>query len=139
MLVPLSWLRDYVPLPDTATLVERLTIAGLESSGVRVFGLPVPAGLRVKPEDAGLPWDADKVLVAKVLEITKHPDAEKLKLVKLDLGAGEPKTVVTGAENIAVGQSGMKVILGLKGSRYFATDKKDNKKIVATLEPKALR
>ena len=51
MLVPLSWLRDYVELPDPAALVERLTIAGLESSGVRVFGLPVPPGLRVKPED----------------------------------------------------------------------------------------
>ena len=36
MLVPLSWLKDYVPLPaDPAALVERLTIAGLESSGVK--------------------------------------------------------------------------------------------------------
>ena len=44
-----------------------------------------------------------------MLEITKHPDADKLKLVKLDYGAAEPKTVVTGATNIAPGQSGMKV------------------------------
>ena len=58
MLVPLSWLKDYVPLPsDPAALVERLTIAGLESSGVRVFGLPAPPTLRVKPEDAGLTWE----------------------------------------------------------------------------------
>jgi phenylalanyl-tRNA synthetase beta chain len=139
MLVPLSWLRDYVPLPDDpAALVERLTIAGLESSGVKVFGLPVPAGIRVKPEDAGLVWEKDKVVVAKVLEITKHPEADKLKLVKLDYGAGESKQVVTGATNIAPGQSGMKVILGLKGTRYFYTDK-DGKKTVFTLEPKALR
>ncbi len=103
-----------------------------------MFGLPVPAGIRVKPEDAGLVWEKDKVVVAKVLEITKHPDADKLKLVKLDYGAGEPKTVVTGATNIAPGQSGMKVVLGLKGTRYFYTDK-DGKKTVFTLEPKALR
>src|SRR6266508_6774313 len=108
MLVPLSWLKDYVPLPaDPALLVERLTIAGLESSGVRVFGLPVPPTLRVKPEDAGIVWDRDRLVVAKVLEITKHPNADTLKLVKLDLG-GTEKTVVTGATNIAPGQSGMK-------------------------------
>ena len=139
MLVPLSWLREYVPLPDDpAALIERLTIAGLEAAGVKVFGLPVPAGIRIKPEDVGLVWERDKVMVAKVLEITKHPEADKLKLVKLDFGAGEPKTVVTGATNIAPGQSGMKVILGLRGTRYFYTDK-DGKKTVFTLEPKALR
>jgi phenylalanyl-tRNA synthetase beta chain len=139
MLVPLSWLKDYVPLPaNPADLVERLTLAGLESSGVRVFGLPVPPGLRVKTEDAGLVWERDKVVVGKVLGIAKHPDADKLKLVELDFAAGEPKTVVTGATNIAPGQSGMKVVLGLRGTRYFYTDK-DGKKAVFTLEPKALR
>ncbi len=139
MLVPLNWLKDYVSLPaNPAELVERLTLAGLESAGVKLFGVPVPDGLRVKPDDAGLPWDADKVVVAKVLKIEKHPDADKLKLVTVDYGAAEPKTVVTGAPNIAPGHSGMKVILGLKGTRYFYQDK-DGKKGVFTLEPKALR
>ncbi len=139
MLVPLSWLKDYVPLPaDPAALVERLTIAGLESSGVRVFGLPASSTLRVKPEDASLVWDRDRLVVARVLKIEKHPDAEKLKLVTLDYGQTEPKTVVTGAENIAPGQSGMKVILGLQGSRYYFTGK-DGKKTVMTLEPRKLR
>lgn len=139
MLVPLSWLREYVTLPaDTAALVERLTIAGLESAGVKVFGLAVPAGIRVKADEAGIVWEHDKVLVARVLEITKHPEADKLKLVKLEYGGSEPKTVVTGAPNIAPGQSGMKVILGLRGTKYFYTDK-DGKKTTFTLEPKALR
>jgi phenylalanyl-tRNA synthetase beta chain len=139
MLVPLSWLREYVALPhDPAAIIERLTIAGLEAAGMKVFGLPVPVGVRVKPEDAGLVWEKDKVLVAKVLEIAKHPEADKLKLVTLEYGAGAPKTVVTGAPNIAPGQSGMKVILGLRGTKYFYTDK-DGKKTVFTLEPKALR
>jgi phenylalanyl-tRNA synthetase beta chain len=139
MLVPLSWLKDYVPLPaDPGQLVERLTIAGLESSGVKVFGLPVPPTLRVKPEDAGLVWERDKFFVAQVLGITKHPDAEKLKLVMLDYGAGEPKQVITGAENIAIGQSGMKIVLGLAGSKYFS-EGKDGKKAVMTLVKKPLR
>jgi len=139
MLVPLSWLNEYVPLPtNPAELVERLTLAGLEAGGVRVFGLPVPDGLRVKPEDATPVWDSDKVVVARVTGITKHPNADKLKLVELDHGAAQPKTVVTGATNIAPGQSGMKVVLGLRGTRYFYTDK-DGKKATFTLEPKELR
>jgi phenylalanyl-tRNA synthetase beta chain len=139
MLVPLSWLRDYVPLPaDPATLVERLTIAGLEAAGAQVYGIPTPPGLRVKPADAGLVWERDKVVVARVVKIEKHPDADKLKLVTLDYGASDLKTVVTGAPNIAPGQSGMKVVLGLRGTRYFYTDK-EGKKAVFTLEPKALR
>ncbi len=139
MLVPLAWLKDYVDLPaNPAELVERLALAGLESSGVFVYGRPVPDGLRVKPENAGLPWERDKVVVAQVLKIEKHPDADKLKLVTVEYGAAAPKTVVTGAPNIAPGESGMKVVLGLKGSRYFYTDK-DGKKTVFTLEPKKLR
>jgi len=45
MKVPLSWLREYVdidiPIPE---LIERLTLAGLEVAGVRIFGLPIPNG-----------------------------------------------------------------------------------------------
>lgn len=139
MKVPLSWLGDYVSLPaEPAALVERLTLAGLESSGVQVFGRPVPSGLRVKSEDQTPVWERDKVVIAHVLEITKHPNADTLKLVKLDHGAAEPKTVVTGAPNIAPGQSGMKVVLGLRGTKYFYEDK-PGKKSIFTLEPKALR
>ena len=49
MKVPLKWLSDYVDvtLPE-AQLVERMTLAGLEVGGIRVVGLPIPAGLRVK-------------------------------------------------------------------------------------------
>ena len=139
MLVPLSWLREYIPLLESvAELVERLTLAGLESSSIRVVGLPVPEGVRVKPEDAGLVWDRAQVVLAKVLKIEKHPDADKLKLVTVDFGQPEPKTVVTGAPNIAPGESSMKVVLGLRGTKYFYSDK-DGKRAIFTLEPKALR
>lgn len=139
MNIPLSWLREYVSLEaiSTAELADRLTLAGLEVAAARVFGLPVPPGLRVKPEDAGIVWARDKVLTAQVLEVSKHPNADKLKLVKLDYGAAEPKTVVTGAPNLAVGDSGQKVILGLAGTLYWdghATPKK-----LAELKPKELR
>ena len=138
MLVPLSWLADYVALPENpAELVERLTLAGLEATGVQIFGVPKPPNLRVKSAADGLVWERDRVMVARVLEITKHPNADKLKLVRLDFGQGE-KTVVTGAPNIAVGESGMKVVLGNAGTVYY-TEAKDGSRTTATLVAKELR
>ncbi|HEX3147987.1 MAG TPA: phenylalanine--tRNA ligase subunit beta [Gemmataceae bacterium] len=145
MNVPLKWLADHVDLADVALpeLVERLTLAGLEVTGVRLLGLPTPAGLKAKVLEPGPVWDRDKVVTALVRKIDKHPNADKLKLVELDYGTGTPKTVVTGAPNIAVGESGQKVILGLRGTRYFMEEEdkatKQSKKVIKTLEPKELR
>src|SRR5947199_8851328 len=108
MKVPLHWLREYVDLPPVAQLAERLTLAGLEVEGVRVLGLPVPEGLRIKAEEAGPVWAPDRVVVARVLAVEKHPNADKLKLVIVEYGAKEPKVVVTGAPNISVGETGRK-------------------------------
>jgi phenylalanyl-tRNA synthetase beta chain len=137
MRVPLSWLREYVELPDDLpALVERLSRAGLEVTSVHAYGLPLPAGLPAS--QAPLVWERDKVLVARILNIAKHPDADKLKLVTVEYGAEQPKTVVTGAPNIAVGESGQVVILGLRGCRYFSKDK-EGRPCILTLEPRSLR
>jgi phenylalanyl-tRNA synthetase beta chain len=138
MKVPLNWLRDYVELTlPVAKLAERLTLAGLEVAGVRVLGLPVPEGLRVKAEEAGPAWAADKVRVARVVKVEKHPNADKLKLVTLDYGAAEAKVVVTGAPNLNVGDTGMKVIVGLAGTVYF--DGHVSPKELKELKPSKLR
>ncbi|HJZ89818.1 MAG TPA: phenylalanine--tRNA ligase subunit beta [Gemmataceae bacterium] len=145
MKVPLKWLAEHVDLAGIALpdLVERLTLAGLEVADVRLFGLPVPPGLKVKEADVGPEWDRDKVVTAQILQIEKHPNADKLKLVTVDYGAAEPKRVVTGAPNIAVGEHGQKVILGLRGTRYFTEEEdkqtKQARKVIRTLEPKELR
>jgi phenylalanyl-tRNA synthetase beta chain len=120
MKVPLSWLSDYVDLDvPVAQLVERLTLAGLEVAGVRVLGLPVPEGLRVKAEDAGPVWDRDKVLVGQIVSVERHPDADRLTLPTVDLGGGRTKTLVTGATNIKVGDRGQKVAVALSGAVLF--------------------
>ena len=138
MKVPLNWLHDYVDLTiPVAKLAERLTLAGLEVAGVRVLGLPVPEGLRVKADEAGPVWAADKVRVARVVKVEKHPNADKLKLVHLDYGAAEPKVVVTGAPNLNVGDAGMKVIVGLAGTIYF--DGHVSPKELKELKPSKLR
>src|SRR5262245_46815073 len=140
MKVPLNWLKEYVSLPDSvADLVNRLTLAGLEVASLRLFGLPVPEGLKTKQEEPGPVWDRDKLFVAQVLEVTRHPDptVTKLKLVQLDYGIGQPKQVVTAAPNLAVGHKGQKVVLGLRGTSYF--DGHVSPKLVKELKPGVLK
>lgn len=91
MRVPLSWLRDYVDfdlsIEETA---ELLTIAGLEVESITRVGLP----------GAELEWDRERIVLARLLRVEQHPDADRLVLATVDYGATEPKTVVTGAPNL---------------------------------------
>jgi len=138
MKVPLNWLRDYVELTITpAQLAERLTLAGLELGGVAVHGLPVPAGLRVKQDELGPVWDRDKIFIAEVLSVDKHPDADRLSLPLVRYGEGLTKTLVTGAPNIKVGDKGQKVVLALSGSTLY--DGHSEEKKLKTLKPSKIR
>ena len=120
MKIPLAWLRDYVDftLPP-AQLIERLTFAGLEVAGTRVLGLPIPEGVRVKEEDRGPVWERDKIVIAEILKVEKHPDADRLNLPTVTWGDGKVKQLVTGAPNIKAGDKGQKVVLGLTGSVLY--------------------
>jgi phenylalanyl-tRNA synthetase beta chain len=138
MRVPLGWLRDYVDIPiPVGELIERLTLAGLEVSSVYVYGLPVPAGVRVKSEDAGPVWTPDKIVIGKVLQVQRHPNADRLTLATVDYGAAEPKTVVTGAPNIRVGDTGQTVVVALSGSVLF--DGHSEQKTLRELKPSKIR
>jgi phenylalanyl-tRNA synthetase beta chain len=138
MKVPLNWLRDYVDLSSSiAQLADRLTLAGLEVAGVRLFGLPAPEGLRVKPEDAGPVWDPAKVVVGRLLKVERHPDADRLTLPTVEYGAAQPITLVTGAPNIKVGASGQKVVLALAGAVLY--DGHATPKALKELKPGKIR
>jgi phenylalanyl-tRNA synthetase beta chain len=91
------WLREFVNPPLTsAELAHSLTMAGLE----------VEVLVHVAPAFAG-------VVVAQVLAVDKHPDADKLKLCRVDAGQGETLQIVCGAPNVA---AGMKVPCALIGA-----------------------
>jgi len=138
MKVPLSWLGEYVGMNlPVAQLVERLTLAGLEVSGVRVLGRPIPEGLHIKPEDVGPVWDRDKIIIGRVLSVEKHPGADRLTLPTIDYGAREPKRIVTGAPNLKVGDSGQRVIIALAGSKLY--DGHAQEKKITELKPKEIR
>src|SRR3989304_8835580 len=87
MRVPLKWLSDYIDLAlDPAELAARLTMAGAEVGEVITSG-----------------GDWDGVTVGRVVEVARHPNADRLVLVTVDLG-GDQHTVVCGAPNVAAGQ-----------------------------------
>ena len=82
-----NWLREWVnPDLDTDALVEQLTIAGLEVDGIE------PA--------AGVFSD---VVVADVISVEPHPDADKLRICQVNDGAGQTTQVVCGAANVYAG------------------------------------
>ncbi|MGL4550864.1 MAG: phenylalanine--tRNA ligase subunit beta [Gemmataceae bacterium] len=138
MKVPLKWLADYVDLTLTpGELAQKLTVAGLEVAGFRSFGLPAPEGLRVRQDEPGPVWDRDKVFTAELVSVTKHPDADKLKLPLVKYAGGQTQQLVTGAPNIAVGDGGQKVVIGLAGTTFWDTHISPKK--MSTLTPKPVR
>ncbi len=93
-----SWLRTLVaPKLSSEELSHLLTMAGLE----------------VEELDPVTPQFND-VVVAHVLEVTKHPDADRLNVCKVDTGRDEPTIIVCGAPNVAVG---LRVPCALPGAR----------------------
>ncbi len=97
MRVLLSWMREFVPggfgelEEQPEAMAETLTNLGLVVEGV---------------EEIGNSWDG--IVVAKVLELRPHPEADKIQLVDVDTGgaaspAGEPLQICCGAFNMAVG------------------------------------
>jgi phenylalanyl-tRNA synthetase beta chain len=92
MLVPLSWLRDYVALDaPVAELADRLgiSVAGVE----RIIRRGVP----------DLDGNLGLYRVGRVLQAGKHPNADRLQLCSVDVGEGEPRQIVCGAWNFGEG------------------------------------
>jgi phenylalanyl-tRNA synthetase beta chain len=82
-----KWLKEFV---DFDVTVEELADK-LSASGTKVEGVERPAGT------------IEGVVVAEVLDITDHPNADKLTLVEVSTAPGSSQQVVCGARNFAVG------------------------------------
>lgn len=91
MKVSRNWLEKYIDLQESdESLSEILTGLGLEVEGVE----------RVESVKGGLRG----VVTGKVLSCERHPDADKLSVTMVDIGADEPLQIVCGAPNVAQGQ-----------------------------------
>jgi phenylalanyl-tRNA synthetase beta chain len=92
MRVPLEWLREYCdPDLDVREIEERLTMTGTKVEAIHHHGV----------------GNAERFVVGRVLEAKAHPDADRLKLCLVDVGAAEeggPVSIVCGAPNVADGQ-----------------------------------
>ncbi|SDT27858.1 phenylalanine--tRNA ligase subunit beta [Jiangella sp. DSM 45060] len=102
MRVPLSWLRDYAPLPDDVSardVAARLIRAGLEVETVDEAGADITGPL----------------VVGRVLEFTDEPqkNGKTIRWCSVDVGEAEPRGIVCGAHNFAVGDL---VVVSLPGA-----------------------
>jgi phenylalanyl-tRNA synthetase beta chain len=90
MRLPRFWLHDYCrPELDTPTLAERLDLSGTKVERVTRYGVD----------------EIGRFVVGRVLEAEPHPDADRLRVCRVEVGDGEPVRIVCGAPNVAAGQS----------------------------------
>jgi phenylalanyl-tRNA synthetase beta chain len=93
-----SWLRTFVNPPlSSGELAHLLTMAGLE---VEEMTAVAPA--------------FDKAVIAQVLTKDRHPDADRLNVLTVDVGQGEPLSIVCGAQNVTVGMKAPCALVGAK-------------------------
>jgi len=103
MKISLNWLRDYIePGFSPEKIGEILTDIGLELEHLE----------RIESIKGGLKG----VVVGHVLECSKHPNADKLSLTRVDIGAGDPLSIVCGAPNVNKGQ---KVLVATVGTTLY--------------------
>jgi len=97
MQFPESWLREFCNPPlGTEQLAELLTLSGMEVEELRPVAPPF-----------------SHVVVAQVLSIERHPNADRLNVCQVDAGTGSVLNIVCGAPNV---RAGIKVPCALVGA-----------------------
>ncbi len=103
MKISYDWLKQYIAVPESPEeLGKILTSTGLEVESITPFG-SIKGGLK-------------GVVVGEVVNCVRHPNADKLSLTQVDVGAERPLSIVCGAPNVAAGQ---KVVVALIGTTLY--------------------
>lgn len=103
MRISYAWLSELFPAaPPIDETAEILTNTGLEVEGIEAFE-SIPGGL------SGL-------VVGEVLEVWKHPGADRLNLTRIHIGEDHELQIVCGAPNVA---SGQKVVVATEGATLY--------------------
>ena len=106
MKISYNWLKQFIKIDwDAEKTGNLLTDLGLEIEGIETFE-SVPGGLK-------------GIVVGHVLECDQHPNADRLKITKVDIGNGEVVQIVCGAPNVAKGQ---KVPVATIGTSLYDAD-----------------
>ena len=99
MKLSLNWIKDYVKIPDDMDLKQLafdLTMSTVEVEGVKE-----------------LARQFDGIVVGKIIEVLPHPNADKLRVCKVDIADGEIHDIVCGGSNL---EAGMLVVVACPGS-----------------------
>jgi len=99
MKLSLNWIKDYVKLPDDmdlSRLAYDLTMSTVEVEGAE-----------------NLAERFEKIIVGDIKEVLPHPNADKLRVCRVDIGEGEIKDIVCGGSNL---EAGMKVVVACPGA-----------------------
>jgi phenylalanyl-tRNA synthetase beta chain len=106
MIISYNWLSEYLPVTiDIERLSKILTSIGLEVENVHKY--------------ESLKGGLEGIVLGEVLTCEKHPDADKLKITTVNIGAAEPSQIVCGASNVAAGQ---KVIVATVGTILYPSN-----------------
>jgi phenylalanyl-tRNA synthetase beta chain len=104
MNISYNWLKQYLDIDLPATEVSKiLTSIGLEVGGVE----------EVQTVKGGL----EGLVVGEVLTSEQHPDADRLRVTKVNIGEGEPLQIVCGAPNC---RAGLKVVVATIGTKLYS-------------------
>ncbi|MEO9869966.1 phenylalanine--tRNA ligase subunit beta [Ekhidna sp.] len=105
MKISYNWLKEFIDFKESPEqLGDILTQTGLEVEGIEKVE-KIPGGL-------------EGIVVGEVLECAQHPNADKLKVTKVDIGTAEPSDIVCGAPNVS---SGQKVLVATINSTIHPT------------------
>ena len=103
MIISYNWLSEYLPVSiEPQKLSKILTSIGLEVESLHKY--------------ESLKGGLEGIVIGEILTCIKHPDADKLKITTVDIGAAEPVQIVCGADNVAAGQ---KVVVATVGSILY--------------------
>ena len=103
MTISYQWLCEYLPVkPEPEQISKILTSIGLEVESLSLYE-EAKGGLK------GL-------VIGEVMECMPHPNADKLKITRVNVGADQPLQIICGASNVAAGQ---KVVVALSGTTIY--------------------
>jgi len=106
MKISYNWLTQFINTEKSPEEISQILTA---------IGLEVESLEKVQTIPGGL----EGLVIGYVKEISQHPNADRLRVTKLDVGAGEELQVVCGAPNVAAGQ---KVVVATVGTTVYPTD-----------------
>jgi len=108
MKISYNWLKEYLNFKDNhESIGEKLTSLGLEVEGITKFE-SIPGGL-------------EGVVVGKTKSVKKHPNADRLKITTVDVGADELLQIVCGAPNVNKNQT---VAVATSGTTLYPNNEK---------------